>query len=417
MAPSNPYRQFGGISRTTCLRAGQLLSSEPLGVKVHLLVTCFLGSLCCCLYRCLDHKCDADFTRFISLCASFLRYLKDACSRSVVSFCLATMAAQCINQYTDPEVEVKDGKVTSCVPSVIRHNAATVTFFPVLKTSVLCGLDNRCRHPKYGLHVPSNHPCVFDGHKRGEPAYYLPFSSHCTAPFREPAVGDTLITGIKWNTRTPRDRQVAVTNSCMLDGFLTDLKIRSLDVKFCFECLFTHSSGPGRDLERCLRTIVFHILVQAKPIARSQYQRIRVFSYEDDLKIKRIWLDKDAMALVPQYNENTGNEEQNLLYRKRRGKRLSSFLFSFSKARCSCEKTPFLLFCGRLGRGPRGVIWVAICYPSEHGSSRLEKAGHCHTHQALLRLPLPSARCSRDTLLHLRGPQGQADCGPRIEEL
>jgi len=230
------------------------------------------------------------------------------------------MAAQCINQYTDPELEIKDGKVFSNASTVTRLPSTSVTFFGTLHSTVSCKPNNTCSHPKYGLHVPSNQPCVFDGHKEGEVAFYIPYASRCTAPFRVPEVGDTLITGIKWNTRTPRDRQLAVKNSCVLDGFLTDLKIRSLDVKFCFECLFTHTSGPGRNLERCLRTIVFHILVQAKPIARSHYQRIRVFSYEDDLKIKRIWLDKDAMAVVPEYNDDSGLMEQNLLYRTRKGK-------------------------------------------------------------------------------------------------
>ena len=207
----------------------------------------------------------------------------------------------------------------------MRFPVQAITFFSALNILVVCKVCHR-GHFKYGLHVKSNQPCVLDKHDEDDVVYYVPYLSKITQPLRTPAVGDTLISGIRWNTTTPRDRQVAVVNSCMLDGFLTDLKMRSLDVKFCFECLFNHPHGPGKNLERCLRTLISHITISARPITQAKYVRIRSFSYEEDLKVKRIWLDKETFQLVPEYNGDTGSYEQNLLYRPKAGGNFLCFL-------------------------------------------------------------------------------------------
>lgn len=229
------------------------------------------------------------------------------------------MADDCINQYSDPDMEVTKNKVISCKPQQMRYLEKSISLLKMLAVAVVCTLDGcRVGHCKYGLHVASNQPCVFDGHDL-EGVWYVPNVTKANRSLRIPADGDVLLTGIRWNTTTPRDQQMPIANSCMIDGFLTDLKVRSLDPKFCFECLFTYDYGAGRDLEQCLRTLISHILVFAKPLAQSQYKRVRVFSYEDDLRIKRIWMDKDALQLVPQYNFRTGRYDQDLMYRPKTG--------------------------------------------------------------------------------------------------
>ena len=252
--------------------------------------------------------------------ASFVLFsavLKGSCCLSF-KVSRESMSDECINQYFDSNVTIKGDKVVAVEPPKMRFIESAMTFFSTLCVVSYCHVCFK-GHFKYGLHVKSNLPCVLDKHDEDGVVYYIPFSSKITQPLRIPAVGDTLINGIRWNTTTPRDKQVAVVNSCMLDGFLTDLKMRSLDVKFCFECLFNHASGAGKDLEQCLRTLISHITISARPITQSKYVRIRSFSYEEDLKVKRIWLDKDAFHLVPEYNSDTGSYEQNLLYRPKEG--------------------------------------------------------------------------------------------------
>lgn len=195
-----------------------------------------------------------------------------------------------------------------------------------LRAIATCGREDcDMKHPMYGLFEEEKLPVIFDSHDANGECFYSPFRGKATKPFRIPEVGDTLITGIQWNTKNVDESKIGVSNSCMIDGFLTDLKLRSLDRDFCFECLFVHQAGPGRSLERCLRTLILHILVFAKPFFSHKYQQIRKFTVEQDLTIKRIWIEKDALKVVPKRNEETGMMDQDLLYRPVK----SNYLFLF----------------------------------------------------------------------------------------
>ena len=229
------------------------------------------------------------------------------------------MSDSCVNQYEDPDMEVTKSRVVSCKPPAMRYLEKALTLFKMLSIAVACGYEGcRTAHCKYGLHVASNQPCIFDVHDQ-EGVWYRPSVTKVSKPLRIPAEGDVLLTGIRWNTRKPRDDQKPIINTCMIDGFLTDLKLRSLDPKFCFECLFTFTEGGGRDLEQCLRTLISHVIVYARPLAKSRYKRIRSFSFEEDLRIKRIWLDKQALLKVSVYDEDLNRYVYDLLYRPRTG--------------------------------------------------------------------------------------------------
>lgn len=236
--------------------------------------------------------------------------------------CLSTrVKMNVINEYTDPEVEIKGQRVViSPVKRDRRIQSFLIKFFHSLLTVVVCGF-NGCRvtHYKYGLHVDSNQPCVFHEHSADDKIYYIPYRNKCSLPFKEPQENEVLITGIRWLTPKIASKEVLVDNSCLIDSFLSDLKLRSLDKGFCFECMFLHKDGPGRLLERCLRTLIMHIITYAKPIHRSGFQRIRKFSYEEDVKIKRIWIDQDSLWLVPEYDSVSRSHYQDLKYRPKEG--------------------------------------------------------------------------------------------------
>jgi hypothetical protein len=76
-----------------------------------------------------------------------------------------------------------------------------------------------------------------------------------------------LLHEIKWGTVLP-ERGTGVKNSCMIDSFLSDIKIRSLDKIVCFECPFVHNEGAGLELERMLLTMKGHIILFSKPEKR-----------------------------------------------------------------------------------------------------------------------------------------------------
>lgn len=223
-----------------------------------------------------------------------------------------------VNEYIDPDVTVAGQQIVVATPRATRFPEGTLKFFDSLHATTKCKRAIcSVLHRKHALHIPTNQPCVFDEHTE-EGVFYLPTACKLNFTLRTPRTGDRLITGVQWSTADVSGQSQAnpsVRNSCMIDGFLTDLKIRSLDRRFCFECLFMHTYGEGRTLERCLRSLVYHILVFARPIAQQRFVRIRKFSYEEDLKIKRIWLDKSNVWQESRYNENTGHWEQNLLYR------------------------------------------------------------------------------------------------------
>jgi len=235
-----------------------------------------------------------------------------------------------VNEYIDPDVAVEGQQIVVAPPRSTRFLESSLKFFNNLHATSKCRFEGcDVNHRKYALHVSSNQPCVFDEHTE-EGVYYLPYACKTSFTLRTPRSGDRLITGVQWftiNIPGQAPSSPSVRNSCMIDGFLTDLKLRSLDRKFCFECLFMHTYGEGRTLERCLRSLVYHVLVFAKPIAQQKFVRIRKFSYEEDLKIKRIWLDKDNVWQESRYNDHTGHWEQDLLCRTFPEGTLNLFLY------------------------------------------------------------------------------------------
>jgi hypothetical protein len=121
-----------------------------------------------------------------------------------------------------------------------------VTFFQALQSKAKCSKGCAEGHPKFGLIASENRPVIFTAHKNDEIVYSPtePSLGELHGPLKIPEEGDILLHGIKWGTVLP-ERGTGVKNSCMIDSFLTDIKIRSLDKNVCFECLFFHNEGPG----------------------------------------------------------------------------------------------------------------------------------------------------------------------------
>lgn len=78
----------------------------------------------------------------------------------------------------------------------------------------------------------------------GEVFVYIPYLDETTTPFRVPEVGDPIISGIRWLSKTAPVKKATV-NGCRFDALLVDLKVQTLAQKVCLSCLFTHSSGPA----------------------------------------------------------------------------------------------------------------------------------------------------------------------------
>jgi len=178
-------------------------------------------------------------------------------------------------------------------------------------------------HPRFAIWSLENQPMQFHSHKRGEVAFYTPVrKGEIRKPFRIPASGDTLMSGIKWATTRPKEDKAGLVNSCGLDGFLTDLKLRALDIETCFECLFRHEGTSGRNLENILRTLISHIFVFARSEADQRFQQIRKFTKEQDLFLKRVWLDDQGFRIMKRSFVNSAGvefEAEDLLYVSKEG--------------------------------------------------------------------------------------------------
>jgi hypothetical protein len=155
-----------------------------------------------------------------------------------------------------------------------------------------------------------NQPVQFQSHRRGEAAIYTYVrEGEVRKPFRVPEPGDTLMSGIKWHTTRAGKQKAALVNSCGLDGFLTDLKLRSLDPRICFECLFRHEGTSGRNLENIIRTLISHIFVFAKSDTEKRYHQIRKFTKDQDLFLKRVWLDDNGFRIMKKTFRNSAGQE------------------------------------------------------------------------------------------------------------
>jgi len=162
-----------------------------------------------------------------------------------------------------------------------------VTFFQALQSKAKCSKGCAEGHPKFGLIASENRPVIFTAHKNDEIVY-------------------------SWGTVLP-ERGTGVKNSCMIDSFLTDIKIRSLDKNVCFECLFFHNEGPGLEFERMLLTMKGHIVLFSKPEKEGRHQIVQEMSYYQDLIIKRIFISSDNVPAYSTSDEESGIPYQNLM--------------------------------------------------------------------------------------------------------
>jgi hypothetical protein len=107
-------------------------------------------------------------------------------------------------------------------------------------------------HPKFRLIASENCPVIFTVHKNDVIVYSPtePSLGELHRPLKIPEVGDILIHVIKWRNALP-ERGAGIKNSCTIDSFLTDIKIRSLDKNVCFECLFFIKKGLDLSLKEC----------------------------------------------------------------------------------------------------------------------------------------------------------------------
>jgi len=233
-------------------------------------------------------------------------------------------------------------------------------------------------HPRFAIWSLENQPVQFQSHRRGETAIYTYVrQGEVRKPFRVPEPGETLMSGVKWHTTRPKMEKAALMNSCGLDGFLTDLKLRSLDYNVCFECLFRHEGTSGRNLENILRTLISHIFVFAKSETGKLYQQIRKFTKEQDLFLKRVWLDDNGFRIMKKkfYNSageifeaedllfvNKGDEEQDDGYRN----------FSFGNTRISMQ---YILMEQLHQICQVRVYFHCSCMPSRKGNAKIQVFG------------------------------------------
>lgn len=197
--------------------------------------------------------------------------------------------------FENADLVVIGGTIKSAVPVPFEYIIEPlVTFYPdQLKIFLDCEFPGCQGHFKYGIMESRNLPVIFGNHKK-DVAYYYAFVTKATLPFEVPRVGHKLMDGIKWYSATPRDGQKGVDMSCMIDGLLMDFKIRILDLNFCANCLFISKEGMGRAIERVIRSIMHYIYVVADPEPTKDgfYQVVKSFSYEQQLFIKRMWIDR-----------------------------------------------------------------------------------------------------------------------------
>ena len=193
------------------------------------------------------------------------------------------------------DILVIGGTVQAAVPLPVNFIIQPmVTFYPdILRTVVACEKAGCEGHFKFGMYKDKNLPVEFGNHDKDAP-YYFARIKKAVLPMKVPNTRGRLVDGLKWFTATPRDGQIGLRMTCMIDGFLTDLKVRTLDIDFCSNCLFISKDGDGRRIERVIRTIMHYIYAVAKPEPGPDgiYQVVRNFTYEQQLFIKRIWIDR-----------------------------------------------------------------------------------------------------------------------------
>ena len=197
-------------------------------------------------------------------------------------------------EQVQPDLYVIGTSVQGVVPkALVPILEPMVTFYVECPIRVRCEMAGCRGHYKYGVCEVRNLPVIFSNH-RSEIAHYYAFVIKAILPFRLPQQGNELMDGVKWYSISPRDGQIGLTNTCMIDGHVMDLKVRALDIHFCIGCLFVHKTGRGRAIERVLRTIIHYIFMVANPEPSPDglYQVVQKFTYEQQLYVKRLWVDK-----------------------------------------------------------------------------------------------------------------------------
>jgi len=195
----------------------------------------------------------------------------------------------------DPIQELK-GK------SIVRNKSrkqpvfsvAEITFIPALFVFADCFLPGCRGHQKYGVVESENIPVVFKYHDRNELPVYVAFKSPISRPIRVPLTDDKLLNGIKWRFNP---LSILPTIQCIFDCLLASMKLQSLHTKtFCLECIFRHTNGVGINLEKFLRTVLYHIVSFGRFLDRDLFRPIVKYEKGMNLRFRRIhWEDRNKM--------------------------------------------------------------------------------------------------------------------------
>jgi hypothetical protein len=191
------------------------------------------------------------------------------------------------------ELSLSQGVVRKKDRKLPVYPMSRVTFFPALFVFVECFLPACRGHQKFGVVVDENVPVMFKFHDFNEEPTYVTFKTVISKPIRVPLTGDVLVNGIKWRF----DPSVIInTVQCIFDCLLAGLKFKYLAQKICLECLFRHAGGLGNNLERFIRTVLYHIVPFGRHLDRDFFRPIRRYEKGMNLRFRRVyWEDKTKM--------------------------------------------------------------------------------------------------------------------------
>jgi len=168
--------------------------------------------------------------------------------------------------------------------------ASRVTFIQSLFVFIDCLIPACNGHQKFGIVESENLPVIFRHHDFNEEAKYVAFKNPLCRPMRVPLDGDYLINGLKW--RMSDVASLFQIPQSFFDCFAAALKLQTLTMRFCLECLFRHLNGEGLNLERFLKTVLCHITVMGRFFERECFQPVIAYQKGMDFKFRRIYWDK-----------------------------------------------------------------------------------------------------------------------------
>lgn len=191
------------------------------------------------------------------------------------------------------ELSLSQGVIRKKERKLPIYPMSRVTFFPTLFIFVDCFLPACRGHQKYGVVVDENVPVMFKFHDFNEEPSYVAFKTIISKPIRVPLTGDVLINGIRWRYDPST---IINTVQCIFDCLIAGLKFKSLAQKICFECLFRYTGGLGNNLERFIRTVIYHVIPFGRHLDRDFFRPIRMYERGMNLRFRRVyWEDKTKM--------------------------------------------------------------------------------------------------------------------------